>query len=606
MEQPHNTMRNMSQHSRIAAAPKWCRNLVPLLLPVLTLLALHLVPSPVVSQSSSATVVPTTGVSQGSIPPSPELVKHRKKLRPPSPPPRPPKPPHVPYRPEAPFLDVPPPDWYYPPDEAPPSVPGETARSDEEAAQMVLSDLDGDATPPPPKGGNRLKRPPLPLAWPPRRPPRPPRPPPQPQFPPHRPARPEVPLWDYPPWAWYLEEGTDDSLAHTVLQSPMPSPPPPPPPPSPPPPSPLPPSPPPPSPLPPSPPPPNPPPPNPPPPPPLSPNPPGVPDSPDAPPPSPPPPSPPPPSPEPPSPPPPNPPPPSPPPPDNLALDESTESSETTRTETADTLPIQPLAPALPPPSPPPPSPPPPSPPPPSPPPPSPPPPSPPPPSPPPPSPPPPSPPPPFPPPPAPPLPPVPLSGALPGPGDSDIASSVSTSQPPQAGSNDLNDPNDPSSPWYLDKNAALELHNLYRSWHDAPPLAWSDRLAREAQSWANGCWFEHSQTPYGENLALGHPDIYAVVDGWYSESYKYDFEKPGFNSSTGQFTQLVWAHTSLLGCAIGVCPNGISYLGGQWEGKLYVCMYSLPGNYGDQFEENVKPKLQGTRLRALQQFGEL
>ncbi|GIM01977.1 hypothetical protein Vretimale_6740 [Volvox reticuliferus] len=235
----------------------------------------------------------------------------------------------------------------------------------------------------------------------------------------------------------------------------------------------------------------------------------------------------------------------------------------------------------------------------------SPPPPSPPPPSPPPPSPPPPSPPPPFPPPPAPPSP-SPHSDFFPGPTDSGTASSVSAGPPPPAASDISNDPNDHSSPWYLNKDVALELHNLYRSWHDAPPLAWSDRLAREAQSWADRCWFEHSQTPYGENLALGHPNINAVVDGWYAESNKYDFLKPGFNSTTGQFTQLVWVRTSMVGCAIGVCPNGVSYLGGRWEGKLYVCMYWLPGNYAGQFEENVRPKLQGRQLRVLQQSGEL
>ena len=26
---------------------------------------------------------------------------------------------------------------------------------------------------------------------------------------------------------------------------------------------------------------------------------------------------------------------------------------------------------------------------------------------------------------------------------------------------------------------------------------------------------FEHSQTSYGENLALGHPSIEAAIDGW-------------------------------------------------------------------------------------------
>lgn len=36
------------------------------------------------------------------------------------------------------------------------------------------------------------------------------------------------------------------------------------------------------------------------------------------------------------------------------------------------------------------------------------------------------------------------------------------------------------------------------------------------------------------------------------------------------------------MGCAVGVCPDGVSYLGGQWNGKFYVCMYWLPGEGRD------------------------
>ena len=32
-----------------------------------------------------------------------------------------------------------------------------------------------------------------------------------------------------------------------------------------------------------------------------------------------------------------------------------------------------------------------------------------------------------------------------------------------------------------------------------------------------------------------------------------------------------VWQRTYLVGCAIGVCPDGVSYVGGVWMGKLYV-----------------------------------
>ena len=50
------------------------------------------------------------------------------------------------------------------------------------------------------------------------------------------------------------------------------------------------------------------------------------------------------------------------------------------------------------------------------------------------------------------------------------------------------------------------------------------------------------------------------------------------FSSGTGQFTQLVWQRTYMVGCAIGVCPDGVSYAGGRWQGRVYVCMYWLPG----------------------------
>lgn len=57
-----------------------------------------------------------------------------------------------------------------------------------------------------------------------------------------------------------------------------------------------------------------------------------------------------------------------------------------------------------------------------------------------------------------------------------------------------------------------------------------------------------------------------------------YDFERPGFSETTGHFTQLVWVRTQQVGCAIGVCPNGVSVGTVTWRGKLYVCEYWPPG----------------------------
>ncbi|KAG2445146.1 hypothetical protein HYH02_008614 [Chlamydomonas schloesseri] len=166
------------------------------------------------------------------------------------------------------------------------------------------------------------------------------------------------------------------------------------------------------------------------------------------------------------------------------------------------------------------------------------------------------------------------------------------------------NDPSNPASWWYLDANVALARHNFYRIKHQAQPLAWSARLQKEAQDWADNCWFVHSSRPYGENLALGHPSITAAMDAWYAEEKVYDYANPQFNA--GHFTQMVWQRTYLVGCAIGVCPDGVSYVGGVWVGRLYVCMYWPPGNYMGQFSENVYPPEDGSRRRQALGSGEL
>ncbi|KAG2439559.1 hypothetical protein HXX76_004912 [Chlamydomonas incerta] len=166
------------------------------------------------------------------------------------------------------------------------------------------------------------------------------------------------------------------------------------------------------------------------------------------------------------------------------------------------------------------------------------------------------------------------------------------------------NDPSNPSSWWYLDAAVTLARHNTYRAKHQAQPLAWSTRLQKEAQDWADNCWFAHSSRPYGENLALGHPSITAAMDAWYAEEKVYDYANPQFNA--GHFTQMVWQRTYLVGCAIGVCPDGVSYVGGVWMGKLYVCMYWPPGNYMGQFSENVYPPVDGSRRRQALGSGEL
>ena len=49
-----------------------------------------------------------------------------------------------------------------------------------------------------------------------------------------------------------------------------------------------------------------------------------------------------------------------------------------------------------------------------------------------------------------------------------------------------------------------LRYHNNYRALHAAPPVTWDPIKALYAQRYANECVLQHSNGPYGENLAVG------------------------------------------------------------------------------------------------------
>ncbi|KPV77473.1 uncharacterized protein RHOBADRAFT_5088, partial [Rhodotorula graminis WP1] len=105
-----------------------------------------------------------------------------------------------------------------------------------------------------------------------------------------------------------------------------------------------------------------------------------------------------------------------------------------------------------------------------------------------------------------------------------------------------------------------LDLHNEYRAKHGVSALTWSDKLASTAQAWADRCVFEHGggeAIGAGENLAAwrgGSGDVSQGVQMWYDEASDYDYSSPGYSSATGHFTQMIWASTSQVGCAVSKC----------------------------------------------------
>lgn len=118
-----------------------------------------------------------------------------------------------------------------------------------------------------------------------------------------------------------------------------------------------------------------------------------------------------------------------------------------------------------------------------------------------------------------------------------------------------------------------LNAHNEKRAIHGVQSLEWNATLVEFAADYAassfscNNVTLVHSNGPHGENLAAGYSGGYDPVDAWYDEIELYDFDNPGFNESTGHFTQLIWKSTCQLGCARVICDNA-------W-GQYTICEYS-------------------------------
>ncbi|XP_022099173.1 uncharacterized protein LOC110983864 [Acanthaster planci] len=144
----------------------------------------------------------------------------------------------------------------------------------------------------------------------------------------------------------------------------------------------------------------------------------------------------------------------------------------------------------------------------------------------------------------------------------------------------------------------ALDVHNEYRSKHGVNSLRLSDDLCKSAQDWAEHLAkkdrFEHSKrNDIGENVAMHYSSATTEYSGkeacdqWYSELSKYDFKKPGFESGTGHFTQMVWKGSKDFGIGKAITKDGKVLVVGQ---------YLPPGNVVGRYEENVFPRADGYR----------
>ncbi|CAL8326112.1 unnamed protein product [Merluccius merluccius] len=142
------------------------------------------------------------------------------------------------------------------------------------------------------------------------------------------------------------------------------------------------------------------------------------------------------------------------------------------------------------------------------------------------------------------------------------------------------------------DMTALLDYHNRVRS-QVYPPAAnmeymvWDESLAKSADSWASRCIWEHGPTQamryMGQNLSISSARYQSITDlmrSWHNEKQHFSYPNRCSGSVCSHYTQMVWANTRSIGCAVRQCAN-IYVFGSFWkEATLLVCNYTIKGNW--------------------------
>lgn len=143
--------------------------------------------------------------------------------------------------------------------------------------------------------------------------------------------------------------------------------------------------------------------------------------------------------------------------------------------------------------------------------------------------------------------------------------------------------------------SAILQAHNFYRRLEPASNMrfmTWDRYLEARAAQWASNCYFEHQRGGLGENLSYftstGSPVpprsvIQRSIGLWASEKPIYRWTRSC--GAACHYTQLIWATTSRVGCALSFCPVmrvGFGQL--QTNAMYFACFYAPAGNFIGQY----------------------
>ncbi|XP_076152920.1 glioma pathogenesis-related protein 1 [Alosa pseudoharengus] len=158
-----------------------------------------------------------------------------------------------------------------------------------------------------------------------------------------------------------------------------------------------------------------------------------------------------------------------------------------------------------------------------------------------------------------------------------------------------------------------VKSHNLNRS--RVKPAAgnmrymtWDAALAITARAWARMCVFDHNIylkdvkkvhptfPSVGENLWTGYPpnsfSVEEAMKSWVDgelKDYNYDHNYCTPGKPCGHYTQVVWADSYKVGCAVHLCPDGVKGFSEGHASAHFLCNYSPAGNF-----QGEKPYLTG------------
>jgi len=184
-------------------------------------------------------------------------------------------------------------------------------------------------------------------------------------------------------------------------------------------------------------------------------------------------------------------------------------------------------------------------------------------------------------------------------------------------------------------KDAILAKHNALRAGVSAPctaadmeTLVWDSTLEAASQVWADGCVGDHDQNrgSVGENLFMAMPtsdytedQLVGGVQAWYDEiqDTEWSTSSAGLKSKVyndpqttcqsydgntgacmiGHFTQVIWAKSNKLGCAVKTCSGGMTISGNSYAGGvLLVCRYTPVGNIAHRTNGILIPYMYGSK----------